>query len=107
MIAHTSRLALLDLADRLGDLQWEVYVAIRQWPHPHLGPCIAELAFATRRKESSICGRINELRAAGAIEDGPIKLGACGKMVKTYRACVYRAPEPGTKEAHPELFSEI
>lgn len=92
-IAFTSRLALRDTLPRIGGLQREVYEAIAAWPHLHIGPCIADLATKLERKEGSICARLNELREAGAIENGPLKMGACGKEVMTYIALAWREPE--------------
>lgn len=91
-VAYTSRMALRDAVKSLRGLQLEVYLAIANWPHPTLGPSLQELAAKLERKEGSICGRLNELRAAGCIEDAPLKWGACGKQVKTYRALVWREP---------------
>lgn len=90
-VAFTSRLSYLAIQEELAGLQREVWAAVRDWP-AGAGPSIAELAVRLGRKESSICGRVNELRRAGAIEDGPLKMGGCGKQVKTYRALVWQAP---------------
>lgn len=79
------------LETELAGLQREVWLAIRHWPEL-LGPSIAELAAHLGRKEGSICGRINELRAAGAVVDGPLKPGRCGVQVKSYTAMVWREP---------------
>lgn len=102
-VAITSRMALLETVERLAGLQREVWVAIKEWRHPHVGPSIQDLATLLGRKEASICGRIAELRDAGAIEDGPIKMGTCGKQVKTYRAVVWRAPENANRQMELEI----
>lgn len=95
--AFTSRIALASLENELSGLRLEVYTAIRSWP-ANPGPSIEDLATTLGRKESSICGRINELREAGAIEDAPIKTSpTTGKPQKTYRALVYREPDPTAK----------
>jgi hypothetical protein len=91
-IAYTSRIGYRAIQEDLRGLQREVWEAIRTWPHPHIGPSIEDLARKLGRKESSICGRIAELRAAGTIEDAPLKMGGCGVEVKTYRAIVWQEP---------------
>lgn len=90
-VAFTSRIALKSIHEELSDLQRAVWEAIRDWSADE-GPAIQDLASHLRRKEASICGRINELREAGAIQDGPLKMGGCGKSVKTYQALVWREP---------------
>lgn len=94
-IAWTSRLSLASLEDELTGLRLEVYTAIRAWSGP-VGPSSEDLAQTLGGKESSICGRINELRDIHeAIEDAPIKISrTTGKPQKTYRALVYRAAPP-------------
>jgi predicted transcriptional regulator len=88
-IAFTSRLSYLAIQEELTGLQRAVWEAIRDWPGDH-APSLQELAAVLKRKEGSICGRLNELRAAGAIEDAPLKMGAYGVQVKTYRAVVWK-----------------
>jgi predicted ArsR family transcriptional regulator len=90
MIAYTSRLSLRETVRGLAGLQAEVYAAILAWPGEGAGPSIQELAVRLRRKEGSICGRIDKLRADGCIVDGPLKPGGCGRPVKTYTACAWR-----------------
>jgi len=92
-VAYTSRLSLADLANDLPEKRRAVYDAIRRWPHEP-GPSIADLAKVTGMKECAICGRVNELRRDGLIEDAPLKRSPeTGKTVKTYRALAYR-PQP-------------
>lgn len=90
--AFTSRLAYKEIQEGLVGLQLEVWQAIRDWSEL-LGPSIQDLAERLKRKEASICGRVAELRASGAIHDGPLKIGKCRVQVKTYSAVVWRAPE--------------
>ncbi len=93
-IAFTSRLEYRRIKEDLRGLQLEVWTAIR-----NSGELLSieDLARLLNRKESSICGRINELRGAGAIEDGPLK-NQRGHAVKSYRAVVYRAYEVERRE---------
>lgn len=91
-VSFTSRTSYKAVQDGLAGLQREVWEAIRDWPEKTTGPSIQELAEQLGRKECSICGRLNELRAAGAIEDAALKIGDCGKQVKTYRALVWQQP---------------
>jgi len=93
MIAYTSRLASKATQDALTGLQREVWEAIRDWPADD-APSLQDLAAHLHRKECSICGRLNELHRAGAIQDAPLKRGLCGIAVKTYRALVWHEPTP-------------
>jgi hypothetical protein len=98
MIAYTSRLAQRSIQEQLRGLQREVWQAVRDWPHAHVGPSLQELAARLGRKEGSICARLNELRARGCLEDAPLKMGACGKLVKTYRAIVWTEAPPRSEQ---------
>ena len=92
-VAWTSRLALAHELPRLSGRRKAVYEAIRDWPGDK-GPSIADLAEKIGCKESTVCGRLPELRDRGLIEDGPLKPSPqTQKTVKTYRAIAYR-PEP-------------
>lgn len=85
-IQYTSRLGLASTIDNLKGLQLEVYNAIAKWQSTP-GPTIEQLAAELGRKESSICGRINELRSDHCIADGPLTQNqSTGKMAKTYTA---------------------
>lgn len=100
MIAYTSRLALKEELPKLSACRARVYAAIAEAPEP--GLCIAEIAVATRMKESSVCGRIDELRELGCIMDGPLKAAPItGKTVKTYIALEWKEGAPDPKQ--PEL----
>lgn len=100
--AFTSRTALAALLPKLGGLQRQVYDAIANWPEGQPGPSIEDLANQLHKKESSICGRINELRESGAIEDAPMKVNASGTEAKTYRALAYKAYNPPV-QPQPQL----
>lgn len=108
-ISFTSRLGYLSIQGSLAGQQRRVYEAIRDWTGEGL-PCIEEIAKVTGMRLSSVCGRVNELRAAGCIEDAPMKLNPyTGKTVKSYRAIVYREPSTRTDpqlELFPETISE-
>ena len=93
-IRITSRIALADIAHRLTGLRLEVYTAIRAWDPVKRGPgpSIEDLAKLLHRKESSICGRLAELKAAEVIAEGPIKENQSGKRAITYVALEYRDP---------------
>lgn len=84
-IQYTSRLGLASTIENLKGLQLEVYNAIANW-QAEKGPTIEDLAETVGRKESSICGRVNELRRDGCIEDGPMARNSSGQMAKTYKA---------------------
>lgn len=98
MIAYTSRLSLKSELPKLAGARLRVYAAIEQSGD---SLCISELATATGMKECSVCGRIADLREMGCIADGPLKVGPCGKQVKTYVALVWRPDAPDPKQ--PEL----
>jgi len=94
-VAYTSRLALATIAEDLGGQCRKVYEAIRDWNHPVMGPCIRDLAKQLELETATVSGRISDLRKAGAIEDGQIKLcAATGKQVKTYIALAWAPPDP-------------
>ncbi|HSI11759.1 MAG TPA: hypothetical protein VK961_06925 [Chthoniobacter sp.] len=94
-VAYTSRLALKEISEDLGRQSRRVYEAIRLWPHKTMGPCIRDLAEALELETATISGRVNDLRAADAIKDGPIKLDPrTAKRVKTYIAFAWREPKP-------------
>lgn len=95
-VAYTSRLAYQEVQESLVGCRRRVWQAIRDWRQMHVnqpGPTIEDLAQVTGLKECSVCGRLNELRDLGAVEDGPLWTNRSGKRAKTYRALVYR-PEP-------------
>lgn len=102
MIAYTSRLSLKSELPKLRGLRARVYDAIANADAEGPGPCISELAVKLGMKEGSVCGRINELRVLECIQDGPVKVGPCGKEVKTYVALAWRADDPMPQQ--PELF---
>ncbi len=99
MIAYTSRLSLKDELPKLAGKRLRVYSLIENSAE---ALCISEIAARLGMKECSVCGRIDELRAAGCIADAPLKPGPCGKQVKTYVALVWR-PEPPNPQ-QPELL---
>lgn len=109
-IAYTSRLGYLSIQGNLAGQQRRVYEAIRDWTGKGL-PCIEEISNVTQMRLSSVCGRVNELRAAGCIEDAPLKINPfTGKTVKSYRAIVYREPLTRTDPQlllFPETISEL
>ncbi len=97
MIAYTSRLALSEELPKLQGKRLEVYAAIFAASSEL---CIAEIATRTGLKECSVCGRINELRELGCIQDGPLKVSPeTGKTVKTYIALQWRPDAPDPKQA--------
>lgn len=104
-IAYTSRLSYLQTVGNISGSRRRVYEAIRDWTGQE-PPCNDELAEATGLRLGSICGRVNELRRDGCIEEGPLKESpVTGHRVKTYRAVVYRQATPRT-EPQQELFPE-
>ena len=95
MIRWTSRLALATEIDRLPRSRRVVYDAIRAWD-PAIsgpGPSIEDIAARTGMKEHSVSGRVNELKRAEAIAEGPLKLNNSGKQAMTYIAIGYREPQ--------------
>jgi hypothetical protein len=90
-IAFTSRLAWRETIERLSPLCRRVWEAIRDWPGEE-GPSIYDLGDKLKMETATISARISDLRDAGAIVDGAIKVGATGKRQKTYKALVWRAP---------------
>lgn len=100
----TSIAALEAAKSSLGGVRGEVYQAIGCWDtlKDGPGPSIEDLADRLNRKESSICGRISELRKAGLIEEGPLKENSSGHAAMTYVAIGY-AP-PAKDPVQPDLF---
>lgn len=94
-IRYTSRISLSGIADSLKGLRREVYSAIANWnvERHGLGPSIEDLSALLGRKESSIAGRVHELKKANAIEEAPIKINTSGKPAMTYAALEYKEPE--------------
>lgn len=92
-VAYTSRLSYLSVQKGLNRSRARVWAAIRDWrclnSSAQPGPTIEDLAMLLPMKECSVCGRINELREMGAIEDGPLWANRTGKPAKTYRAVVF------------------
>jgi hypothetical protein len=97
-IAFTSRISYFEVQQTLSRSRLDVWTAIRDYKFQTLtgqaGPTIEDLSKILPMKECSICGRINELRDLGAIEDGPLWVNRTGKPAKTYRAIVYQASPP-------------
>ena len=94
-LEFSSRVALRSICTELSGRRLEVWTAIANWDiHKHgLGPSIEDLARLLGRKECSICGRLNELRGAGAIRNGPLKINPLsGKPAMTYIALQFREP---------------
>jgi hypothetical protein len=103
MIRWSSRLSLATEADRLDGLRLEVYAAIKAWDpvKDGPGPTREQLAERLGRKESSICGRVNELMGyrhkewhldLAVIERGPMVTNpSTGKPAETLVALGYRA----------------
>ena len=108
-IAFTSRLGLAQITADLNGRRREVYTCIAEWPAgaQGAGPSIEDIAARLGIKESSVCGRVHELRAAGAIEDAPLKTNASGNQAKTYRALAYREYQPPQNAAQPDLFAGV
>jgi len=104
-IAYTSRLSYLATQAQISGKRREVYDAIRDWTGGGQ-PCNDDLAEVTGLRLGSVCGRVNELKKLGAIEEAPVKTSpVTGHPVKTYRAVVYRQATPRT-EPQQELFTE-
>lgn len=109
-VAFSSRLAYLAVQTGLAGTRREVWEAIRDWEGVS-GPSIEDIAQCLGMKESSVCGRVNELRKLSAIQDGPMKHNRTGNPAKTYRAIVYREETPVTPyrfdpQGQGELFPE-
>lgn len=108
-VAFTSRLSFSAVQSQLSGQRLRVYDAVRWW-NPATrgpGPSIEDIAAVTGLKESSVCGRVNELtdpdRYSGEtpLIFGPIKQNdATGKRAKTYIARVYKEPQ---KSNTPQL----
>ncbi|MEM0967652.1 MAG: hypothetical protein AAGJ81_16005 [Verrucomicrobiota bacterium] len=91
----TSRLSIAQLEEELSGRRLEVYSAIRAWD-PLIdgpGPSIEDLAEKTGRKESSICGRLAELRHDNLVVPGPLKQNSTGKEAMTYIALAWKEDE--------------
>jgi hypothetical protein len=105
-IAYTSRAALAAIVADLVGRQREVYDVIRNWDDVAApGPSIEDVAAELGCKESSVCGRVNELIAAGAIQCGPFKLNRTGHAAKTYRALVFREYSPAPAARQLDFFA--
>ena len=91
-IAYTSRVALAAIVNQLSTLQRSVYLTIKGWDTLDRGPgpSIEDIAAELIIKESSVCGRIAELKELEAITTGPMKINATGKPAQTYIAKTYR-----------------
>jgi DNA-binding MarR family transcriptional regulator len=96
-VAFSSRESLRSLRDSLNSLQWKIYETIRTWEDPKIGPSIRDLATRLGLETATVSGRVSELRSAGAIENGPLKVGTTGKRQISYIALEWREPvyEPG------------
>lgn len=88
-VKYTSRASFHSIIGDLSGLRLEVYEAIKAWPDNRPGPSIEDLANLLQRKESSMSGRVNELKQSQLIEEGPMKLNISRKPAMTYRALVY------------------
>lgn len=95
-IAFTSRLSWKEAVANLTPQCRRVWEAIRDF-RGEPGPSIHDLGTMLTMQTATVSARIHDLREAGAIEDGPIKVGVTRKRQKTYRALLWRepAPEPG------------
>lgn len=93
-IRWTSRLSLAQEVARLPRSRRLVYECIRDWdPVLHgPGPSIEDVAARTGLKEHSVSGRVNELKKADAVAEGPLKVNASGKKAMTYIAIGFRQP---------------
>ena len=89
-VRYTSRASFHSLISDLSGLRQEVYLAIKAWPGDRPGPSIEDLANLLQRKESSMSGRVNELKQLGLIEEGPMKINATRKSAMTYRAIAFK-----------------
>jgi DNA-binding MarR family transcriptional regulator len=97
-VSFSSRESLQRLAEDLAPLQWKIWYTIRHWEHAIIGPCTREIAEKLHIEIGTVCGRIDELLAAGAIAEGELKLSSTGRRVKSYIACEWRAPDPHQPE---------
>ena len=92
-IRWTSRLALTQELDKLQGLRLEVYSAIKAWDisKDGSGPTREQLAEKLGRKESSICGRVNELIKQGCVTVNTMVLNPkTGKSAESLIAYSYR-----------------
>ena len=89
-IQYTSRVAFKMIADDLSGLRQEVYEAIKAWPYDKPGPSIEDLAEVLQRKESSMAGRVHELKQLKLIVEAPMKINASLSPAMTYRAIVFK-----------------
>jgi len=92
-VRWTSRTAFWEEADRLPKSRKRVFDAIMSW-WGGPGPSIEDLAQRTGMKESSVCGRVNELKEAGLISESDPKHNRSGKMALTYRIASVREQTP-------------
>lgn len=94
MIRWTSRLALANEVENLPRSRKAVYDCIRDWDPATrgAGPSIEDIAGETGMKEHSVSGRVNELKKAGAVAEGPLKTNLSGKQAMTYIAIGFREP---------------
>lgn len=92
MIRYTSHAAFQSTLTEIKGLRLEVYTAIKNWdPARHgPGPSLEDLANLLHRKESSMAGRVNELKNSGAIIEGPMKINRSNKPAMTYIALSYQ-----------------
>ena len=97
-ISFTSREALLNSLAKLSGRRKEVYDFIAQFvaDDTGAGPSIEDIARGLGVKESTVCGRVNELLHpdCAALELAPVKLNATGNRARTYRALVFREYRP-------------
>jgi hypothetical protein len=112
-VRYTSVLALSQIVRDLGGLQREVYQAIKDWniATQGPGPSIEDLHVVLRKKESSICGRVNELKKAGCIVEGPMKVNSLSSQAhrqftaSTYIALEFHPPVSVAGLAQDDLFA--
>lgn len=101
---YTSDLAYRQTTENLKGLQREVFDCVRFWSGAE-GPSLEDIARRIGRKESSVCGRVNELKKLGAIIEGPLKINSSGKRAMTYIAREYK-PQ-AYRPAQTELFETL
>lgn len=101
MIQYTSRLAYKAVIENLAGLCNEVYQCIANWDESTdgPGPSIQDIADRIGRKESSVCGRLKDLRTACScdgepmplIREGHLKVNReTGKKAITWQAVGYK-----------------
>ena len=106
-VAHTSRTAYHEDADRLTGKRKIVYACIRDWPIPGERPSIEDIANETGERVATVCGRMGELQEAGmVVQHGTKRSPTTGKTVKTYVTATPRPPRLDRPSEQAELFGD-